>query len=303
MRISNGVKFGFPKPFLTFVDTKCYLQPKLPDNWVNRLLKKAPSNLTEEHADSFTKKSVNISEIFNTLKTWCGITITKTGDTYGIPVDRPLFGMKYEELSEYFNNVKKIYEEERLPKLAALPQKAFDAIARDFKTLNQIEDGGYSYSFTTSDPCNFIISDKSIKIVGKINKNYFLNRHGENVQKFSTLADMLAPFLCEYHAGGHVHYKPVYNENLVDTRKGLLTKCIIASEKEELPLEFNNYEIKIIDTALQLSGFGISGKNLINKLNNFRERFPDLKERLEIVSKYLKQSDRTKKSVRKFEEN
>jgi len=262
------------------------------------------------NADNYNSVKINNDKKFDDLQTWYGKPLVEIGSAkiiknagdlstsvpYGAPVKKSLMGMSEEKLIEYYGDVRALYKETMLPQLAAMPQKAFDALAKDFKILNAVKDEPYSYSFMSQDPGNFLLLENEIKIVGKIAKTY--------IPITNNLTSMLEPFLCKYHSGGHAQYKPVFDDELINVRKEILKKCIIACEKEELPLELDskkhdmrivcnskNRDMRILNNALNLSGYTTTAEKLFENLKGFRKNFPSMERRLDIISRHLEQID------------
>lgn len=191
---------------------------------------------------------------------------------------------KYGEfLDEYYTGVKEYYNEKYLPKMTALPQSAFDNVAKDLKTLNSLKDEKY-YSIMSQDPANFLIVGDKIKIVGQVKKTY-----GKNV---NCVTQMLNPFLCKYHGDGDSRFKPLFDEKLVPMRKEIFKKCIIASEKAQLPLELDYFDTNVLNESAKLAGFEStetekSGERIKNKLIEYRNEIPNLSQRIKKVEEYL----------------
>ena len=175
-----------------------------------------------------------------------------------------------------WNDILRIYREKYLPAFTSLPQKAFDAIAEHFKKLNQKSNGAINYRFDTNNPNNFIKIGSQIRIIDDISIT--------PVKDFNSPLEMLNVFVIKHKLGT----KNIFDEKAVYMRKDLFKKCILASEKAELP--YTSIEYKFVldeyNEACKLSGIDKSFKEIYERLMNFRN-IPDMKIRLSALKEYL----------------
>lgn len=213
------------------------------------------------------------------LKTWYGGTVAKLGDIEILKnadpkrIAQPI-GAPYK--SPDFEFVKTYYKEKCVPKLVAMPQEAFDEIAMDFKILNDMKTlDSYSYMFDTMNPNNFLLVGDKIKITDDIDEVSSKNPND--------LSEMLSVFLLKNHYSGHC--EP--DNSLVEARKNILKKCVLASEKAELPINYTDYSARDINKAAALIGKPSQGKAIADNLKFFRNTIPDMTKRLNSVEEYL----------------
>lgn len=216
---------------------------------------------------------ISDNKISNNLKTWFGGIVAKAGNVPILKNADPeristLVGVPYnlmKGLDEY-------YKEHCLPKLMEIPQEAFDKVAADFKILD-----GLSMSFDYVNPNNFLMVGKKIRVVDNLD-NKWTYRDSNNIAK------MFEPFIQVFAPMTSVSF----DKNLVPQRQELLKKCVLASERAELRIDyFNRGDSSVISSTLELSGLKIWQESLIKKLEEFRRTIPDMTERLKAVKEYL----------------
>ena len=88
----------------------------------------------------------------------------------GIPANKSNT-MVIGEKEEYWNNV-------YLPIFAELPQKSFDALAKDFSALNKLGALGQNYAFDTKNPNNIVLVGKNtLRIVDDLDRAHGANEN------------------------------------------------------------------------------------------------------------------------------
>ena len=183
----------------------------------------------------------------------------------GIPQDISNL-MLYHEKQQYWS-------EKYLPIFAELPQKSFDAIAKDFSALNKIGGLGYNYAFDTKNPNNIILVGKNtLRIVDDLDYTYSLNEN--------TTGGLLRLFL-EKMDLDYLAPKDLANQA---NRKALMKKIILAGEKYELPLFKQELDIR---TWRNVTEEFCEYRELTDGLKRLRKENPDIKTRLEKVDEFL----------------
>lgn len=227
---------------------------------------------------SFNPREVGID--LGDLKSYFGKILMRFGDVKilrnvssngehipaGIP--RMMFGkFPKEKLIDYYNK-------EYLPTFARLPQRSFDRIAKDFACLNSKSKYYYGLEFDTHNPNNIVLVGKStLRIVDDINEVID--------EEPNTVSGLLDIFLKRANT---CMLAPKTEENR-SLRLELFKKVILAGEKYELPLSSGNiYDNTVWDMVCD---FGKSGDEIRWRLNELRENFPNIKERLNMVQKEL----------------
>ena len=123
----------------------------------------------------------------------------------------------------------KYYEEKFLPMFAKIPQKSFNAIAKDCKILNEMKDKetGIGYIFDFANPNNFVIKKNQILITDGIICSETLN---------NTISDLFRAFL-NYKELGIRNFS---TKNNLPYFREIYKKIIIAGLKEGLPFGIRN---------------------------------------------------------------
>ena len=160
-----------------------------------------------------------------------------------------------------------------LPIFAELPQKSFDALAKDFSAMNEINERGISYAFDTKNPNNIVLVGKNtLRIVDDLDIAHFPkeNSTGGLLRLFLEKMDLdyLAP-------------KDLSNQA---NRKALMKKIILAGEKYELPLFKQELDIR---TWRNVTEEFCEYRELTDGLKRLRREHPDIKTRLEKISEFL----------------
>ena len=182
----------------------------------------------------------------------------------GIPINMSRNYLTDEQLFYYENSL--------LPKTAQLPQKAFDAIAKDLDALNKME----NYTFDYNNPNNFVIVGKTLRITDEISST--------NHPNSNTTADLLRVFIKDVSICTDAQYSYFAEAN----RRVLLKKITRASMKVNLNLASNGENYKIWDIVLNdLCRIDIDPYEFVKGLRNISAQSNNVKERLALTDKYL----------------
>jgi len=175
------------------------------------------------------------------------------------------------------SEMKRIYNETYLPRCENIPQEAFDDLALDFKTLNKVQNHPdfpqKSYAFDTVNPNNFLLTSDSIRIVDDIEL--------EDGQNINNLASMLNVFLLKYNYHNKVGYA---DETLLEPRKKILKKCLLACEKAEIPLPEDQSNIKF---SFSLAGLPNKWQLIEKKINELQGEIPNIEKRITLLDEYF----------------
>lgn len=170
---------------------------------------------------------------------------------------------------------KKYYEEFYLPVFSEVPQKSFDAIAKDCNILNKLGSEDISYSFDYLNPNNFVLVGKTIRITDVITKG--------NSKNPNTIAQLLYVFLQKTDLDNVAHYSK-YSESY---RKILMEKIVLAGMKHNLPIENSPHDKKVWQVvANELCRTEEPYAELIENLKKLQE-IPDTKLRLRKTKEYM----------------
>ena len=164
------------------------------------------------------------------------------------------------------------YEKKYLPRFASLPQKSFDDVAYDFKLLNK--SSGEGHYFDVSNPNNFVLVGRKIKIVDSICKSF---------EKEMTTSDMLSPLLFLQDVSNECSY----SSTALNNRRKLFKKIILAGIKNDLPLmnEDCSYVFEVVLEELCKSKVDT---NRFNKdVSLLKSKFSNKKELLSHAKQYL----------------
>lgn len=201
---------------------------------------------------------------FDKLKTYWGKVLTRIGN---IEIIRNATKNRYDilQMAKFIDDGSVAYDKS-LREFLTLPQKAFDNIAEDFKSLNEIFSGHQFYRFDTNNPNNFVKVGKSIKIVDDI-----------DITPCSDANDIHALLRVFIQTGGDISKK-----------KEIFKRCILACEKHELPLDSaHKYLREYMDKLFANAGVKVSYDEYYQFIKNLRATCPDINTRLQNVEEYL----------------
>lgn len=173
----------------------------------------------------------------------------------------------------------KYYADVYLPKFASIPQKSFDGIAGDFAQLNKMCTKRKSYFFDFLNPNNFVLCGKTIRVLDDINEYEKPTRN--------CVTDMLDVFLNRVDLDNEA----VYDKKLVNLRKNLVKKIILAGAKHEVPMCYQNTDLvswqKTFNDILKMKDLKVGKMTSdIDKLINLSKK---PKVRVESVKQYLEE--------------
>lgn len=197
---------------------------------------------------------------FEDLKTYCGNVIARFGRIEIIP-NATKDKKKFLELGNALENGIETYSRS-IKEFATLPQKQFDMLARDFAELNIMREGNINYMFDTHNPNNLLKIGKSIKIVDEI-----------AVTPCKDPNDIYA-FLRAF----------IQNGGDPEAKKTVFKKCILASEKNLLPMESAiKYFPDRMNVIFQDAGINESFENFYKTMKEYRCS----EDHMKLVEKYL----------------
>jgi len=161
-------------------------------------------------------------------------------------------------------------------KLAAMPQEAFDKVAKNFDVLNKRGSStDEHYAFDFYNPNNFLLLDKEIRIVDELDRT--------SERNVNNIGGMLAAFITQMSA--HVNAKP--SAELLPARREIMKKCFLATEKAQLPIDWDSYDRGGVSRVYSLIKIKRQPGELLAKLKEFRATIPDMTERLKAVEEYI----------------
>lgn len=216
---------------------------------------------------------INKNNLKNICPNYYGDEVAKIGDYQILKNANPSnksasIGTSFEPSEKEILNYNNIY----LPQCAKLPQKAFDDLAKSLSALNESKLG----VFDLINPNNVMLNKKSFKIIDGVFPDT-----GKN-----TFSKMIDTLLKKYTVGIYTDYK----KELVPIRKEILKKCIIASEKNNLPLK-NSENCGIFDYVAGLCDLTEKYPTLKKELESLRTQYPDIKQRLAVLQEMFKKFD------------
>ncbi|MBO5435018.1 hypothetical protein J6A31_04275 [bacterium] len=208
----------------------------------------------------------NENNKFDDLKTYSGKVLARIGNVEIIKnVTRDK--NKFVEMAKPIDNGIPRYLK-TLKEFASLPQKAFDTLAKDFQKLNEIKNPNLFYRFDTNNPNNFIKVGDKIKIVDDID--------WVPTEEPNDLFNLLRIFI---HKEGESDYK-----------KEIFKKCILASEKANLPMEAaHKYLKKFMDEICQFAYSKKTFNEIFERLTDLRKNIPDETSRLKEVKNFIEE--------------
>ncbi|MCM1339870.1 MAG: hypothetical protein NC191_09390 [Muribaculaceae bacterium] len=210
---------------------------------------------------------INPSTIFDGLRTYCGKVLARIGN---VEIIRNATKDKrnFLEMARVLRDGVEAYNHS-LREFLSLPQRAFDAIAEDFKKLNEIHEGNIYYWFDTNNSNNFLKVGKSIKIVDDI-----------AITPCSQVNDIFS-FLKVFvqKGGGNARMK-----------KAIFKKCILSIEKYQLPME-NAFKLEYlkphVDEIFEAAGVKVSFDDYYKSMTELRANCSDEAVRMTKVREFL----------------
>lgn len=177
--------------------------------------------------------------------------------------------MTEEQCKKYLENV-------YLPIFSEVPQKSFDAIAKDCDTLNKMGSEYVTYEFDYLNPNNFVLVGKTIRITDVISKG--------STENPNTVSDLLYVFIQKSGLDTYVEY----SKKAEPFRRELLKKIVLAGMKHNLPLGDNPYGRKVWQVvSTDLCKSEEYHLTIIDKLAKLQKEIPDTKLRLKKTEEYL----------------
>lgn len=230
------------------------------------------------------------NKLSNDLDIYYGEELAELGNTslmYNAdPFERALpIGAKLEEsniknIEEFYYDIKEFPQ-----KLAQLPQQAYDKLAQNFKKLNTItyKTNNNNLCFEPYNPNNFLIDKDSFKITDSLMVD-------DDNNELNNITKMLLPFICKL--SGYVETKEGQQWlKYIALRAEIFKKCLLASEKEELPLNLYAFDDGYLKKSLVLSGKNSESETVIDDLKKFRKDIPDVNARIPIIAEYFDKLD------------
>lgn len=252
---------------------------KIDDNFALKIYRVMPKS----------PQDTNIVEIgenkFKNLETYFGEPVGKFGDVKilrnlgeHIPAAVP---NKILNDTEHNVDINKYYQTVYLPAFAKIPQESYDAVARDFARLNKLPSGSDRYfSFDGVNPTNIVLSGNKLILTDEIGASI-----SPDTNTTGKLLDML---LFRETVLKRING---YGDNVKDAFE-IFKKIIIASEKADLPLRTLPKDCMAWFGVMKNLGFNISSDKFIEDLSTMRKMYPDIKDRIPEVEKYIKTAAR-----------
>ena len=192
-----------------------------------------------------------------------------------IPVGVPNDFAKTHTQEECFEYYAKIC----LPKFAKLPQRSFDGIAKDFTLLNKMNTKRKYYIFDYINPNNFVLTGKTLRIIDDINEIEY--------KTSNCVTDMLEVFINKIGLSDDA----VFDEKLIDLRKILIKKLILAGARNEVPMCYVNTDLttwtKTFNEILGMKDLDVG--QMVADIDNIVRLYSKPKQRVEIVKQYLEE--------------
>lgn len=250
---------------------------------------KVPSKV--DYNEKVICKEGVIKPSFNNLKTYFGEVLFKLKNFYilknvssknpHIPVGIPL--KNYINLTFYdihkpenYNKLLDTYNKSILPLVSSLPQKSYDAVARDCSLLNKMSNHKFSYFFDYENPNNFVIVGNKIRVIDTIYKS-------SPDRLMNTISSLLEVFL--NNMGYQLSAK--FSKDLVSYRRDIFKKVILAGIKQGLPVEPSGNHPFSFKKALKLTDLSnIDDDSFIVSLNNLLN-IRDKDKRVAITQEFL----------------
>ena len=165
------------------------------------------------------------------------------------------------------------YETKFLPVCNDVPQESFDSLASNLKKLNGMTKrtlkGTETYVPDIINPNNLLISNNKFALVDKLDTVPYENPN--------SIYTMLEPLILRLNPDTPVSEK----DSLMGMRKNIFKKILIASEKNELPLD-SPLKYPYSEWVLQNA---VGDNGILSRLQKMRDAKAPLKDRLEEINK------------------
>ena len=289
--ISNGLVTEEDNLFIVREITKLYQKrisdyKNLGEGMQNRVYKIDDKYVFKIPIDRPVKlgdKLVIEKQKYGNLKTYYGETIAKLGNLRilknvspkgkaipaGVPKDLP---------KEYAkDDIVKYYGEVYLPSFANIPQRSYDMLAQDIKTLGNLVEKKYiHYTFDYFNPNNVVLAGKSLRMTDDVEMTVWNNKN--------TISDLLNVFLRQMNVG--IPATP--SEKFLLLRQQIAKKIIKAGMKYNLPITGEDKPNCVFDYVLKfLCKSKDTTKSIFDNLLNIQKMGLSSKERSIIVDEYL----------------
>lgn len=191
-----------------------------------------------------------------------------------MPIGAKLEESGIENIEEFYYDIKKFPQI-----LSQLPQLAYDKFAQNLKKLNEISTKSNRYfCFDFYNPNNFLIDEGTFKITDALMIN--------DDNKHNNFTKILHPLICKL--SGYTETNKGHKwVNFVAERAEIFKKCLLASEKAELPIDLSSDDYAYLMQALKLSGKKPNHITMIENLDQFRLDIPNPNKRIPIVAEYF----------------
>ena len=257
---------------------------RISDNYVVKIKR----GIKPTSAIHFIDRTTLPNSKFQNLDFYYGAPIIKLGKAEILKnassSDALCCGIDYNKQFGILEEIKK-YEDVIIPKTASLPQASYDEFAKGLNDLNRLSsDSLFVKSYYTPDirnPNNIIISDNKFKLVDKFDKTLY--------EEPNSVYTMLEPLLIRLSPEKIASY----NEQLEPKRIEILKKTLIASEKNNLPLDSllkypsSNFVLSDI-IRLKANKNVQSPGEIIQYLNELRNYDAPLNKRIAFINQSLK---------------
>lgn len=187
----------------------------------------------------------------------------------GIPKVLP-DNYKKNDLTGYYNNL-------YLPTFANIPQKSYNALAKDMSILNSIRDvNGVNFSFDYYNPNNVVLSGKTLKMTDDIAPTFIKNSN--------SASDMFNVFLKQLNDG----IPAIPSTKLTPLRQIIARKILKASIVSNLPITSEGCANNVFGYVIKfLCNSKDEPSKVFETVNNIKNSAKSLKQRQIELDKYL----------------
>lgn len=176
------------------------------------------------------------------------------------------------------SDVQGYYSTFYLPTFANLPQKSYDALARDMKTLSEKTENRIHFTFDYYNPNNVVLSGKSLRMTDDVEMTVFENTN--------TISDMLNVFLKQINVG--IPATP--STMLLPFRQEIAKKVLMAGMKHDLPITCEGRPNGVFSFVLKFLCNSKDEPNVVfEKLQEIRHSAKTQKELEAKLNEYFKE--------------
>lgn len=174
------------------------------------------------------------------------------------------------------SDIQGYYSDFYLPTFANLPQRSYDALASDMKTLSERCENSIHFTFDYYNPNNVVLSGKSLRMTDEVEMTVF--------EKTNTISDMLNVFLKQINVG--IPAAP--STKLLPLRQEIAQKILKAGMKNDLEITSEGRPNNVFSYVIKfLCGSKEEPARVFERLEEIKHSAKTQKEAETMLDEYL----------------